>query len=360
MTTIAWYITGHGFGHAIRSVTIANEIEPSVEVIFRTSVPRSFFEREMRRRYRVEYARFDCGCLQINSVSVAIKETLDAYMALAQKNRGLLDDEVCWCRENGVDLIVSDITPFAFDVAREALLPSVAVTNFTWYDIYQEYIDEFPEFTPYLGEILSQYRRADSLLSLEPALPMPYFTTQQIMPVVGRRGTVCREKILKEYATHGRASKIALIYVGDFGMEGASWQHLSLFKEWLFLGINVLPGAPDNYCTIDFNTISYPDAVASADCVISKLGYGVVSESMLNKTPLIYLPRSRFVEYPVLEAAVVVWGGGIALTEEQFISIDWEEALTRVCSIENLQTPPEDGALKCAHILTTKACRHVS
>jgi len=356
--TVAYYITGHGYGHAIRSATIANKIAESTNVIFRTSVPCHFFEREMHRNYVVAPARFDCGCLQTNSVSVSIKETLNEYRVLAHKNRELLHSEVCWCRENGVTLIVSDITPFAFEVANAASIPSIAITNFTWYDIYHDYLNEVPEFLPFLEEIKSQYCMADISLSLSPALPMEYFSTQKSMPLVGRCGNSCRQDILKQYGAQNSTAKIALIYVGDFGMEGADWQKLALFKDWLFLGINDLPGAPTNYCKIDFSRIPYPDLIASADCVISKLGYGVVSECMINATALIYLPRSRFVEYPVLEDAVKKWGGGVALSEEEFISINWHAALNRAVTIVNLQPPASDGAQQCAQAIESWLHNH--
>ena len=136
---IAYYITGHGYGHAIRSSTIVNALPLSVRVTFKTSVPVAFFQDELHRPFDYCRAVFDCGCLQTDSVSVDIPATLNAYKAIAENNRRSLDAEVGWCGRHGVDGIVSDITPFAFEVARSAGIPSIAVTNFTWFDVYREY-----------------------------------------------------------------------------------------------------------------------------------------------------------------------------------------------------------------------------
>ncbi len=48
--------------------------------------------------------------------------------------------------------------------------------------------------------------------------------------------------------------------------------------------------------------LTYPDLVAAADVVVSKPGYGIVSECIANGTPLLYTSRGRFVEYDVFVA----------------------------------------------------------
>jgi L-arabinokinase len=46
----------------------------------------------------------------------------------------------------------------------------------------------------------------------------------------------------------------------------------------------------------------YQDLVAAADVVISKPGYGIVSECVANGTPLLYTSRRHFVEYDMFVA----------------------------------------------------------
>ena len=50
--------------------------------------------------------------------------------------------------------------------------------------------------------------------------------------------------------------------------------------------------------------LTYPDLVAAADVVVSKPGYGIVSECIANGTPLLYTSRGRFVEYDVFVAGM--------------------------------------------------------
>ena len=50
--------------------------------------------------------------------------------------------------------------------------------------------------------------------------------------------------------------------------------------------------------------LSYQDLVAAADVVVSKPGYGIISECVANDTALLYTSRGHFVEYDVLTAAM--------------------------------------------------------
>ena len=45
--------------------------------------------------------------------------------------------------------------------------------------------------------------------------------------------------------------------------------------------------------------LQYQDLVAAADVVVTKPGYGIVSECVANGTPLLYTSRGAFVEYDV-------------------------------------------------------------
>jgi hypothetical protein len=353
---LAYYITGHGFGHAIRSATISNHFSQETEITFKTSIPESFFKREMKRDYSYLAAEYDCGCLQKNSVSVDIEATLCYYKSIAARNAQRLDDEITWCKKHRIDGIVSDIPPFVFDVAAALSIPSIAVTNFTWFDIYQEYTTALPWFSTYLDEMKNQYQKANNCLQLFPSLPLEYFHHRNPIPLVGRYGKNCHDELLSAYGIAGKSKKIGLIYVGDFGMAEAEWKKIEFFSDWEFFGIQTLPVHPRNYHIVDFNRVSYPDIIASSDCVIGKLGYGVVAECMINATPLLFLPRNNFAEYPILETAVLEWGGGRVLTEDHFIHIEWGDALATLPQKNDFPPIEKDGAARCAEIIETFIC----
>jgi hypothetical protein len=344
---ILYYLTAHGYGHAVRSCAICNEFSGDVRVSFRTLIPRKFFEEEVRRPFVHWPAQFDCGCIQSDSVTVNKEETLKTYMQLAQKNEARLNGEAKWCLDRGIDGIVSDITPFAFEVARKAGLPSIAATNFTWYDIYEPYTREYPAFDPYLDKMRKQYQGADLLLEMTPSNGMAYFRDRVKVPLVGRTGQNIRDRLKKQFGLVGE-KHIGLIYVGPFGMDDMPWKKLEKFRDWDFIGIHSLPGGATNYHRVNEEDFPYPDLMASAGVMISKIGYGVFSECQLNGTPLIYLDREDFAEYPVLEKAIREWGYGLRLSRADYCSLNWERALARAAVGPRPKPQPSAGPRICA------------
>lgn len=345
--TIVYYITSHGYGHAVRACAICREFSWNVQLIFRTLIPPTFFKGELRRPFEYSPGRFDCGCIQADSVTVNKKETLETYIRVAEQNEALLEKEAEWMLQTGVKGIVSDITPFAFEVARKAGLPSIAVTNFTWYDIYGPYTGHYPAFQPHLQKIRQQYEMADLLLELIPSTGMPYFRDRLKIPLVGDVGHNVRDR-LKDHLGLEKGKNLALIYLGEFGMDSITSENLSEFRDWDFIGIYPLPGTPANYHLVKKEDFPYLDLVASVDVMISKIGYGIFSQSLMHGTPLIYLPRKDFAEFPVLEKAILEWGHGYRLSREDYCALKWEKTLKQVLQRKRPAPQPSDGAKICA------------
>jgi hypothetical protein len=344
---LLYYITTHGYGHAVRASVICNSLPKGAEIIIRTTVPRLFFNNEVSRPFAYEPAAFDCGCVQLDGITVDKTKTLEAYSACAERNRVLLEAEVAWCASKEIDVVVSDIVPFAFEVAKKAAIPSVAATNFTWQTIYAEYAPLYPDFAPYLSEIERQYAMADLALALYPANDMGYFANSMHVGPVGRIGINVRQRFQETYGVSAE-KKIGLIYTGTFGMDALPWKQLEKVDEWEFFGLYPLPGSPSNYRCISKKDFRYQDCIASADVMISKLGYGACAECFMNGLPLIYLPRAEFAEFPVLEDAVEKWGRGYLLSKDDFYALRWRDALESVAKRERPAPVASDGARECA------------
>ena len=344
---IIYYITSHGFGHGVRACAVSNNFSPDVKLTFRTSLPLQFFWEEMQREFTYLKGEFDCGCVQSDGVTVDIEKTVDTYSSISVENEKILNDEVSLCREIGVDAVVSDITPFAFDVAQKLEVPSFAVTNFTWYDIYEEYVKFRPDFEPVLRNIKNQYHSADLLLALEPPCRMDYFRKKINVPVVGRKGVNRRAALIEKLGIDDN-KKIGLVYVGNFGMDTAEWKKIELLAGWEFIGVQNIPGNPANYSFIDKSEFRYQDLTASVDVMICKIGYGAVSECFINGTPMVYLQRDHFAEYPFLEDAVKKWGFGYKISTPDFYKINWAEALNKAATNGKASPQDSNGAAVCA------------
>ncbi len=67
-----------------------------------------------------------------------------------------------------------------------------------------------------------------------------------------------------------------------------------------FLTVEPLYWPDSGIHCIDRSVCSFADALASVDLVITKPGFGIVSECIANAKPIIYTDRKDFLEYPLL------------------------------------------------------------
>jgi hypothetical protein len=92
-----------------------------------------------------------------------------------------------------------------------------------------------------------------------------------------------------------------------------------------------------------------PDYISAADAVLSKLGFGFVSECVVNKTPLIYVPRSSWPEEVALERYIhsVSPNSALIMPVSAFLDGKWAAFLTDAARFKqillNLVTNHNDG-----------------
>lgn len=350
---VCYYLTSHGFGHSVRACAVCEHLAPGTELHIRTGVPRRFFEEELIRTFEYSDAVFDCGCLQSDSVTVDVGATVDAYARIEAANARRLADEVRWLQEQAFDAVVCDSPPFPIQAARAAGIPAMALSNFTWYDVYSEYVGMDARVGDMLEGMRAQYASADLLLEATPSLPMEYFPVRVPVGVVGRRGSDVRQRLVDRLGCLP-STRLALLYLGTFGMD-MPWSRLAQFEGWVFLSSEPLPGAPANLRVFDRAEFQFRDVAASVDAVFSKLGYATVTSCMLNAVPLVYLPRAQFAEYPALERGVREWGGGIAVSEGAFRDIAWGGALGEVAGRGATPRVADMGAALAARTIESVA-----
>ena len=77
--TLAFYISGHGFGHASRDIEVLNALHrlaPSLRLIVRTSAPRWLFDLTATARFEWHPAECDTGIVQIDSLRLHAAATI--------------------------------------------------------------------------------------------------------------------------------------------------------------------------------------------------------------------------------------------------------------------------------------------
>jgi L-arabinokinase len=101
--------------------------------------------------------------------------------------------------------------------------------------------------------------------------------------------------------------------------------------------------------------LRYEDLVAAADVVVSKPGYGIVSECAANGTALLYTSRGRFAEYDVFVESMP------ALLRCRFLAPDdlragrWSAAIDALLAQPAAERPRIDGAAVAARTILETA-----
>jgi len=246
MKAIAYFISGHGYGHGVRSCAIINGIPSENRILIFSNLPSDFFREELKREYRQIYCELDCGCVQSDCVHIDISATLKKYAAINLKRGKLIDHFAGFIKKAGVHLVLADIPPLAFPIAEKADVPCIGISNFSWADIYQPYLKRYPGYSPIIEQMMADYGKADKHFSLYPNMEGKGLHPQEEMGLVSRKGKKRRGELAKKYSLHPE-KKWCLVYLGHFGLEEIQWKQLKEYTDWEFLGLCALPGAPENY-----------------------------------------------------------------------------------------------------------------
>jgi hypothetical protein len=291
---IVVYVSGHGFGHAARIVELIDAIaalRPDVSIAVRTSVAPWMFSR-VRAPVDVEAVDTDTGLVQIDSLRFDERATVERAAAFYATFDRRADVEAQALRARGADLVIGDIPPLAFAAAARAGVPSLAIGNFTWDWIYAAY----PAFETAAREVIPTIQTAYA--SATRALRLPFhggfetIAAVEDIPLIARRSRRGRAATRR---TLGVPDARTLV-LASFGAYGAPLPYDAIRAAGDFDLLTFERHPPHG--------LDYQDLVAAADVVVSKPGYGIVSECIANGTALLYTSRGRFAEYDVFVAAM--------------------------------------------------------
>jgi hypothetical protein len=327
---IAFFLTGHGFGHAVRESALMEALPPGVEIDVYTSIPGDFFRDEVHRPVRVIPCEIDCGCLQSDTIHVDVEGTLARYAEIESSRADHISVYSSLLKASGAELVIGDTPPLAFPIAKAAGIPSLCLCNFTWLDIYAEYVRAHPRYAPLFERMRADYALADRHLRLFPAMTGHATGPEEDVGLVCRPGSPSRSGFARRFGLDPER-KWCLIYVGSFGLEGVDWSGLARYPDWEFMGLYPLQGAPSNYRFLKKDlSFRYADLNASCDLVLGKLGYGLVAECLAQAKPVLFLGRKDFAEFDLLKALVQDNGLGREIPLDRFKRADFGSDLAEL------------------------------
>jgi L-arabinokinase len=321
VSSILFYVTGHGYGHAVRSNEVIRSLKrlrPELKVHVRTEASEWLFQDGLSP---VSHASLgiDVGVVQKDSLRMEMGATLQACQALHRRIPVLLGQETDFIKSKNIKLVLGDIPPLAFEIAARAGVQSVAIGNFTWDFIYKAYTREQPAFLPLIEEMRSFYQKATLALTLPYPCTMDAFPQQEQIPWIARVSKLSKDAARAKFKLPPQAT-VVLLSFGGFGLRRFPWKSLEGIDEFFFVTTGEVGVQNRNLRILSQAQPDYQDLVRAADAIVTKPGYGIVADVLAHRIPTLCTEREGFPEYPRLAEALTDLATAEFIPQEELFS----------------------------------------
>ncbi len=366
---IVFYVSGHGFGHASRTIEVINAIlvkRPETRIGVRTAAPRWLFDLTVKGKVTFSTLETDTGVVQVDSLTLDEADSIRRASAFHSDLVTRAASETRVLRELGAGLIVGDIPPLAFAVGGAAGIPSIGLGNFTWDWIYADYprVRLAPSLLP---AIRTAYGKASMALRLPMSGGFESFSNVKDIPFIARHATRTREEVCKLLKLPSD-KPIVLASFGGYGIPGLETDALAKFKKYTVITTanlplgrtrKEMPTAERKGSFISVNEeamydagVRYEDLVGAAEVVVTKPGYGIISEAIANDAAVLYTARGHFPEYDVLVGEMPKYVRNAFIGHDDLFAGKWELHIDKLLAQPKIKKKPEtNGADVAADIL---------
>ena len=359
MTRILYYVSGHGFGHAARSAEVVRalgESYPEIRVLVVTSAPKRLFAGLPAVAGEVIVSDVDTGVIEAgSSIRVDRDATVDRLTSFLGNADEVVAREVARVQLEDISLIVADMPYLAGEIAERAGLPSVAIGNFTWDWIYEPYVSDSPHGQALLARVREAYGKMSCYLRLPLSHDTDSFRRIVDIPLITRSVQKSRKDVLRWLGVDSEDRRRRVLFaMRDSAFLDALARAARSAPDRLFLYFGAPQASmPENARLVHLdNGVAFPDVLNVCDVVVSKLGYGTLSDCISTHTPILFPPRSDFREDEVFLPLVSRYLRAHELPRSDFEGGNW---LPHLRHVEKTPGPPATlpmgGASTCASIL---------
>lgn len=351
---VAYYVSAHGYGHGVRSSDIVRALleKQPVDIVLISVLPQSFLANRLGRAAVIfREGKFDVGMVQKDSIRVDLEATLRELQTLTARWDELVESEAEWLRCQGMTLVVCDIPAIPVAAAKRVGIPAAVVANFSWDWIYEEFAERDARWRPIVERFASAYRETDLLLKMPFSPDMGVFPRKVDIPLVARPGQARRADITRITGADISKPWVLLSFTTlEWGEDALS--RVESHNQYEFFTVQPLEWNRRNIHAINRDVIPFSDVLASVDIVVSKPGFGLLSECVVNGKPLVYAGRTDFREYSVLEREMKRFLRCVHIPTDALYRGELETALVAVAGQpEPPETLPANGGEKAATIL---------
>ena len=233
----------------------------------------------------------DTGVVQIDGLRPDERDSR-ARAGVYERLSSRAEEEAARLETEQAGIVISDAPPLACAAAKLARIPSVVCANFTWDWIYSGYGE-----APGVDQLVSVLRETYALADAGWRLPMhggfESFGTVVDVPFVARHSRSDRtRRQIHEALRLPVARPLALVSFGGYGVRDLPIDRIDCLDSW---GIVIttpdkhVHGLRDGVHAVSEDLIyesglRYEDLVRAVDVVVTKPGYGIISDCLANDT----------------------------------------------------------------------------
>jgi len=348
MPAIAYYITGHGFGHARRSVEVVKELlrlRPDLRVHFRTTANPAIFQELPASNVPLARVELDPGAIEKDLFTIDHEATVKAVRAAMGRREQVVASEVAFLKQQKIQLILCDIPFIAGDIGVAASVPIIGITNFTWDWIYEPFFGSHGDL---LREIQNSYRKISTLLKIPFGGRTDWFRQVIDIPLIAsapRASSLDRHSRRVLISLRGGITAESLIRAAT---SAPDYEFLST--------TNVPSNPPKNLLHFPITrSLTFSDLLAASSVVLSKLGYGIVADCLAARKPILWPRRSGFREDEVTLAEASPYLPMLEIPHEELFAGNWKPYLDQLLEMKMPEANlPTNGAPLAARIISSR------
>ena len=218
-------------------------------------------------------------------------------------------------------LLLSNMPYLSIAAASKVGVPAIAMSSLNWADVFYHYCGHLPGAKAIWQQMADVYAAARTFLQLTPAMAMPSIRNGQGLGPVALLGRDRRVELRQRFGWDAD-DIIALLTLGGI--------HTELpVTRWPRLGrVRLVTGSKSEFSHPDIRSsagLEFPfiDLVRSCDVVISKPGYGIVTEAACNGVPILLVSRPGWPEEACFREWLARNGRVFTLTEQKLRTGDF-------------------------------------
>lgn len=340
---ILFYISDHGYGHAARMIAIIQELmerKEDLNIHIRASFAYDFMKNALPySRINIHDVKNDFGVVyKEDGLSVDAKKTMNMVRVWVDCREMYLEKEKMFCREKNIDLLISDIPPFVFDVGEFLSISTIAISNFNWYRIYKELAKSKKDML-YLEKIKESYQKASySFILPFHGGEMDIFRNKKEFSLVTRKVSLSKEQVLEKLKID-KSQK--LIYV-SFGFSTynkkliKNLENINLKKDIIILlSTGIIIRNTKNIVSIPKNCQGSHNYIGACDLAVCKVGFSTVSECIAKAIPMVLIKRKNFMEDNLTLKILKDIGIAKEIDPDEFITLSWLKDIDKYLALKN-------------------------